>query len=209
MKLPKLIMPLMIALCSNSALAAVDCSTVTANAAGFVGYKQQGASDITSFRLLEKPTNLSVCGLKISSDGNSYSFQAPNIASLSKLFSGQGTSWKLMMAELSSIGGQPALTESARLSVTFPPESAKGIRLGGSFSGDLSTSSVISVRANDGKLQTLLKDMKFTSLYFDPKTTKKLELYIKSPSKLTWTRMLFDIANNKLTFYKNSTYPSK
>lgn len=211
MNLPKLrwILPLTAILSSGSALAAIDCTTLAANTAGFVGYKQQGATDITSLNLLKKPVSTSICGIKINSNSNSYSVQAKDIPTLSRLFGGSGSKWPLMMISLSSIGGEPGLTEAATLSITFPPESNKGIRIGGSFSGNLSPYSEIIVRVNDSKLQTLLKDVRFTALYFDPKTTKKLDLYVKTPDKLTWTRATLDIKAAKMTFYKTSAYPAK
>lgn len=205
----KFLMPLVIVLCSSPALAAIDCSSLNANAVGFVSYKQKGAADATLVNLLQKPTKLDVCGVKINGGNGTYSFQARDGASLSQLFAGNGLRWPVQMASMDSIGGEPSLVEAATLSITLPPESTKGIRLGGSFSGDLSTFSEIVVKADGGKLQTLLKDMRFSSLYFNPKTTKKIELYVKSPNKLTWTRMTFDVPSNKLTFYKSSAYPGK
>lgn len=209
MKHLRLILPLALALGLTTAQAAIDCSTLTASAAGTVGYRQQGSTDVTPLNLLQKPTKTTLCGVKIDSDRNSYSFQAKDIASLSKLFDGQGMKWPLMLATQTSIGGTPSMVQAANLSVTFPPDAPKGIRIGGSFDGSLSPRSEIVVRANGGKLQTLLKDINFTPLYFDAKSTKKIELYVKSPDQLTWTRLLFDVPNAKMTFFRTSTYPSK
>lgn len=216
MNLSKCCLPLVLGLCSTSAWAATDCSTLKVSANGYLAYSDKEAfpNPVKKTELdlsqVKKPTKISVCGVIITADSNTYSYQARDIATLSRIFGGYGMGWSFSLLSVHDRGGKQTYTQAATTKVDLPDGLMnQNVKISGYFSGDLPATSLMAVRANDGKLQPLLFDNRFREVTLDPKTTKKIDIYIKAPNLLVWTRMSLDVRGSKMTFYKSSPFPAK
>lgn len=212
----KYVFPLMLILCTTSALAETDCSTFKVNANGYVKYSDKEVFPNPpkvyelKLSLVKKSTKLNVCGVTIIADSNTYSYQAKDIPTLSKIFGGYGMGWTLELLNARNKGGNWVYSQAATSSIELPNGLLnQQVKISGYFSGDLAATSLMAVRANDGKLQPLLFNNQFREVLLDPASTKKIDIYIKTANPIIWKRMSLDVRNSKMTFYKVSPFPTK
>ncbi|GGI87920.1 hypothetical protein GCM10010914_22900 [Deinococcus wulumuqiensis] len=159
---------------------------------------------------VKKPTKISVCGVTITADSNTYSYQAKDISTLSRIFGGYGMGWTFELLNIHNQGGKVGYSQAATVKIELPNGMlTQQVKVGGYFSGDLAAMSVMAVRANDGKLQPLLFNNQFREVLLDPASTKKVDIYIKTTNPIIWKRMSLDVRNSKMTFYKASPFPTK
>lgn len=212
----KSLLPLVLSLFTSSAWAATDCSTLKVSGNGYLKYSEEevfpnpAKQTVMELSRVKKPTKISVCGVTITADSNTYSYQAKDISTLSRIFGGYGMGWTFELLNIHNQGGKVGYSQAATVKIELPNGMlTQQVKVGGYFSGDLAATSVMAVRANDGKLQPLLFNNQFREVLLDPASTKKVDIYIKTTNPIIWKRMSLDVRNSKMTFYKASPFPTK
>ena len=200
-----------------AAAAQPDCSTLRLSPNGGVNYRdiEVFPNPAQAHRLdLEqqtKPFKRTLCGVILTADAKSYSFQAKDVVTLSRAMGGYGQGWSYEIYGKSVSNGKTGYIKAANLDVALPDGLINGtVKVRGYFIGAfLPNDALMAVKINGGPLKPLLYNGSFRAVTADPKTTKLLELFIKSSKPVIWEKMTLDVRNAKMTFVKKAVSPAK
>lgn len=202
---------------STATAAQPDCSTLTLSPNGGVKYRDvevfpnPAKTNSIDLEQQTKPLKRTICGITLTADPNSYSFKAKDISTLSRAMGGYGQGWGYEIYGKSVSNGKTSYARAASLKVALPDGLMhKSVEISGYFVGSfLPKDALMAVKINGGPLKPLLYNGSFRSVEADPKSTKLLELFIKSSKPVIWEKMTLDVRNSKMTFAKKAVFPGK
>lgn len=194
-----------------------DCSTLRLNPNGGVNYRDVEVfpNPAQTHRLdLEQQTKTfkrTLCGVTLTADAKSYSFQAKDVVALSRAMGGYGQGWSYEVFGKSVSNGKTGYIKAANLDIVLPDGLMNGeVKVSGYFVGGfLPKDALMTVKVNGGSLKPLLYNGTFRTVTADPKTTKLLEVFVKSSKPVIWEKMTLDVRSAKMTFTKKASFPTK
>jgi hypothetical protein len=200
---------------ATASAAPVDCSKVQYDQNGYLIYQ---AAEVfpnpvqrTTVVLheLTKPYSLTLCGVTVTADASQYAFKTKDTKSLLTAM-GSILGLEFNIRGYQRARGGSTYPQAAQLSIALPDGFMHTtVRITGYYAGQyLPADALMAVRINGGPLKPLLFNATFRSIEVDPKMDT-LELFIKSSEPVIWEKMLLDVKNSQMAFFRKATFPSK
>lgn len=158
---------------------------------------------------LGKPFRFADCGVVVEANSQQYSVKAKDTKTLLTVMGGI-LSWNFKLLGVQKTGTKLNYFKAADIRINLPDGLMhKEVEIVGTFNGPyLPQGALMAVRADGGKLMPLMYNGVFREVTIDPKV-KTLEIFAKSSTGILWERMLLDVTNSKMTFFKKASFPTK
>lgn len=158
---------------------------------------------------LDKSFRFSDCGVVVEASPQQYSVKAKDTKTLLAVMGGI-LSWNFKLLGVQKNGTKLEYFRAANIMINLPDGLIhKEVEIVGTFNGPyLPQGALMAVRADGGKLTPLMYNGLFREVTVDPKV-KTLEIFAKSSKGILWERILLDVTNSKMTFFKKASFPAK